>query len=423
MTLESINLRNFRSYTQKEFNFSSGTTLVVGPNAVGKTNLLEAIYLLSTGKSFRAGVEREMISYGEEIARLNALVAHPNFGSASDSARKIPSELTGQDRKTSRQNLSDSSRQEEKINLEVVLTTGQLGGDQVPKKKFLVNGVSRRLMDFVGNLNCVLFRPEDLEIIIDSPSVRRHYLDAVLEGVDREYRRASLSYQKGLRQRNRLLEQIREEGKPRSILYFWDKLLIENGNLITQKREEFIDFVNQQPDYFGDLQLEYDQSLISPQRLDQYAQEEVAAGITLVGPHRDNFVITQMNADEEQICADKNSGEPRKGRDLSVYGSRGEQRTAIFSLKLAELAFVARKTATGSHAPTPSSARGGLYGVAGKTGQTPVLLLDDIFSELDHQHRQRLLEVIPHQQTIITTTDLHLIEPEQRKEMEIIELE
>jgi DNA replication and repair protein RecF len=353
--INSLQLQNFRNYPKKGFEFTSGTTLLVGPNASGKTNLLEAIYLLATGKSFRAGVEREMISYGKELAR-------------------VQGEIKG----------------EESIQtLEIVLTPGQLGGERVAKKKFSINKVGKRLMDFVGQLRCVLFGPEDLEIIVNSPSTRRDYLDRVLEQVDREYRRASLSYQKGLRQRNKLLEQIREEGKPRSILFFWDKLLIENGEVITRKREEFLEFINQQPDYFEELKIQYDQSVISPQRLEKYADEEVAAGMTLVGPHRDDFDIRIKEQESGRV----------KERSLHTFGSRGEQRTAVFCLKLGELEYVAEKTE-----------------------ERPVLLLDDIFSELDHERRKRLLEVIPKQQTIMTTTDIHLVEPAYRRKVKVIEL-
>jgi DNA replication and repair protein RecF len=344
--INSLQLQNFRNYSKQEFEFASGITLLVGPNASGKTNLLEAIYLLATSKSFRAGVEREMISYGKEVARVRGKIK----GEGGES-------------------------------LEIILTPGQVGGERVAKKKLLINKIGKRMMDFVGHLRCVLFGPEDLEIIVDSPSTRRNYLDSVLEQVDREYRRASLSYQKGLRQRNKLLEQIREEGKPRSILFFWDKLLIENGEVLTRKREEFVEFINQQPDYFEELNIRYDQSAISTQRLEKYADEEVMAGMTLVGPHRDDFEILK--------------GE----RSLHAFGSRGEQRTAVFSLKLGELEYVAEKTE-----------------------DRPVLLLDDIFSELDHERRKRLLEVIPKQQTIMTTTDIHLVEPAYRRKVKVIKL-
>ena len=353
MTLRYLQLQNFRNFSKKELKFPPETTLIIGPNTSGKTNILEAIYLLATGKSFRAGVEKEMISYGKELARIK--------GGIKD--------------------------KEGKENLEIVLTTGQVAGERVAKKRYLINGVGKRMMDFVGKLRCVLFGPEDLEIIVNSPSIRRDYLNSVLEQVDRDYRRASLSYQKGLRQRNKLLEQIREEGRPRSVLFFWDKLLIENGKIITQKRKEFIEFINEQPELFGKMRLTYDKSIISPERLARYEKQELAAGVTLVGPHRDDFRVGLKE------------GEKKRVRDLHIYGSRGEQRVAVFSLKLAELEFMVEKTE-----------------------ERPVLLLDDIFSELDHAHRKRLLEVIPKQQTIITTTDIHLVEPGYRKKIKTIEL-
>lgn len=352
MTLHHLQLQNFRNFSKREFKPSPDTTLIIGPNTSGKTNILEAIYLLATGKSFRAGVEEEMISYGKELARIKG-------------------------------EIKDKEGEE---NLEIALTTGQVAGERAAKKRYLINGVGKRMMDFVGKLRCVLFGPEDLEIIVNSPSIRRDYLNSVLEQVDRDYRRASLSYQKGLRQRNKLLEQIREEGRPKSVLFFWDKLLIENGEIITQKREEFIEFINEQPELFGKMRLSYDKSTISPERLARYEKQEIAAGVTLVGPHRDDFVVGIMN-------------QKVRIKNLHIYGSRGEQRVAVFSLKLAELEFMAEKTE-----------------------ERPILLLDDIFSELDHAHRKRLLEVIPKQQTIITTTDIHLVEPGYRKKIKIIEL-
>lgn len=351
MVLKHLRLQSFRNYPLKELSFSDRTSLIIGPNASGKTNLLEAINLLATGRSWRAELESEMIGYGQELANIKCWLANGE-------------------------------------NLEIILTRGEVMGEKTAKKIYRVNGVNKRMMDFVGILRSVYFGPESLEIIVNSPSLRRDYLDAVLEPLDREYFRASLSYKKGLRQRNKLLEQIRDEGKPRSSLFFWDRLLLENGQLITQKREEFIDFCNKQHEardkktVLPGLKIDYDRSIISPARLQEYEEKEVAAGMTLVGPHRDDFSVSA------------------KQRNLHTFGSRGEQRIAIFVIKLAELEFVSEKT----------KAR-------------PVLLLDDIFSELDHQNRQHLLEVIPHQQTIITTTDFHLIPQVYLKKVKVIELE
>lgn len=351
MILEELSLKDFRSYSQKEFKFRTNSTLLVGENAVGKTNLLEAIYLLATGKSFRAQKGEEMIRYGRDLSRLRAKIKNT----------------------------------EGEENLEIVLTTGEILGKKVPKKRYLVNGIPRRMMDFVGNLRVVYFGPEDLKIILNSPSIRREWLDYVLEQADKEYRRANLSYQKGLRQRNKLLEQIREQGKPRGVLFFWDKLLIENGEIISKKREEFIDFINSQPDYFGQINIVYDRSVISPQRLERYVDKEIAAGMTLIGPHRDDFDVKIKKEGKE--------------RSLHIFGSRGEQRTAIFSLKLAELEFMFEKTK-----------------------ERPLLLLDDIFSELDSHRRERLLEVIPKQQTILSTADINLIEKEHLKKLDVVKL-
>lgn len=351
MMLKSLQLQNFRSYQKEAFKFFQGTNLVVGSNTSGKTNLLEAIYLLATGKSFRAQTEQEMISYERELARVKAVI----------------------------------EGEEDLEELEIILTPGQIQNQRTLKKQYLLNGVRKRQIDFLGHLNSVFFGPEDLEIVIGSPSIRRDYLDAVLEQVDRDYRRASLSYQKSLRQRNKLLEQIRDKGRAKSSLFLWNKLILENGEVMSQKRGELIDFINQQPDYFGDLVIDYQKNLLSPLRLEQYQAKEIGAGMTLIGPHRDDFTLNLVNGGEE--------------RNLHLFGSRGEQRTAVFSLKLAELEFVATKT-----------------------GQRPILLLDDIFSELDHERRQHLVTVIPKQQTILTTTDIHLVEPDYRKKVKMIKL-
>lgn len=283
----------------------------------------------------------------------------------------------------------------EKINLEAVLTRGTLNGTKVVRKKLSVNGISKRLFNFVGNLRAVLFGPQDLELITGSPSGRRRFLDSVLSQVDREYRRSLLSYEKGIRQRNRVLERIREgglsagrQGASHPQLLFWDKLVIKNGTYLTQKRQEFIDFVNSAKSPGEEVfNLEYDKSVISEGRLAQYAQEEVEACATLVGPHRDDikfnikYKTAKLSSTAYQISNIKN------GRNLAVYGSRGEQRMGVLWLKLAELGFI--RDMTGTH---------------------PVMLLDDIFSELDHKHHKIVMEAVGKQQTIITTADEHNVE-------------
>jgi len=289
--------------------------------------------------------------------------------------------------------------------LEIVLTSGEVAGQPVPRKKYLVNGVGKRMVDFVGNLRWVLFWPEDMELVTNSPSRRRKYLDFTLSQVDREYRRCLLSYERGLRARNKLLERIRDENPGgRSQLLFWDQLLIKDGVVLTTKREEFLKFLNSFQFSVFSFQLEYDKSVISQARLEEYAQEEVAAGATLVGPHRDDFRF--------MIYDLKNNN----NRNLSLFGSRGEQRLAILWLKLAELEFITQKTgdpSTGStNSPQASSGQG-----------RPILLLDDIFSELDKDNQDLVTEVIPNQQTIITTTDEKVIKKEFLEGAKIVKLE
>ena len=155
---------------------------------------------------------------------------------------------------------------------------------------------------------------------------------------------------------------------------FWDKLLIKNGEHITNAREEFIEYVNKTSSLNDQtFSLEYDKSTISESRLEKYAREEVYAGKTLVGPHRDDFIFKIQDKSAQ--------------RDLASFGSRGEQRMGVLWLKLAELTFIEEKS-----------------------GARPTLLLDDIFSELDHDHRDVVMDVIKHQQTIISTADPHFVE-------------
>jgi len=339
MPITKVQLTNFRNFKKKTIDFSQEVTVIVGPNASGKTNILESLFLLSSGKSFKAQIEEEMIDYNNDLARITGKVS-------------------------SMQNVESST-------LEAILTRGT---EDWPRKKLLINGVPKRLIDFAGNFKTVLFGPWDMDLVTGPPPLRRKFLDTVLSQVDREYRRAILSYEKGLRQRNRLLFRIREEGLSRGQLLFWNQLLIKNGDYISAKREELINVIN----FKGDLnntkfEITYDRSSISEGRLKQYAEEEIAAATTLVGPHRDDFLFRiQVNKKET--------------RDLAIYGSRGEQRMGILWLKLRELAFVEETT-----------------------NEKPTLLLDDILSELDHQHRKIVVELAKGQQTVITTADEHFI--------------
>lgn len=330
--IKRLTVTSFRNFKKHSFEFSENINFIVAPNASGKTNILEAVMFLSTGKSFKARREEECIKYDEQIARISTK------------------------------------------DLEVVLTKDVEGW---PRKRLLVNDIPRRLIDFAGNIKTVLFAPQDLELVTDGPSMRRNFLDTVLSQSDREYRRAIGSYEKGVRQRNRLLLRIREENISRSNLLFWDQLLIKNGNYITEKRQELIDFINS----LKKCNLKYDYSAISEGRLEQYKNEEVASAMTLVGPHRDDFVFL------------------KEDRDLASFGSRGEQRMEILYLKIAELTYIEEKT-----------------------NVKPILLLDDIFSELDHVHREIVMKAINNHQVIITSADPHFVKEFESKKVKIINL-
>jgi DNA replication and repair protein RecF len=171
-------------------------------------------------------------------------------------------------------------------------------------------------------------------------------------------------------------------------LEYWDNLVIENGNIITAKREEFIYFINLSAKDIFDFIVEYEKSVISKQRLLQYKNEEVAAGVTLVGPHRDDFSIQMFNNTRNTT------------HDIKSFGSRGQQRLAILQLKALELLFVEKVL-----------------------GERPILILDDIFSELDEDHIILILEQIGKQQTIMTTTHREFIPKKLLKSMKIISFE
>ncbi len=349
MILNHLFLQNFRNYTQSEFNFNPKTTLIVGLNTAGKSNIIEAIHLLSTGKSFRAEKDLEMIRFEEQVSRIQ--------GKSEDTT------------------------------LEFLLTTGQVIGREAPVKRYLVNGVGKRRVDFEGILPSVLFSPVDLELIIGSPSHRRNFLDDVLEQTDREYRLATGEYTKALRQRNALLEHVQDTGiRPDKQFEYWDSLLIKHGQLISKRRETFLQFVNDSVKDVFQFNVVYDKSEISKERLLQYRDAEIGSGVTLVGPHRDDFLLFMKNGSKFD-------------KEVKVFGSRGQQRLVVLQLKLLQIAFIELST-----------------------HQRPLLLLDDIFSELDQQHIELVSSMMGKQQTIITTTHKELVAIDKNSSMSIIEL-
>lgn len=344
--ITKLALQHFRNFNEKALSFSN-KTVIIGKNGTGKTNILEALFLLSSGKSLKSFRQEEMIQFGKDISWVKGKI----------------------------------QKMEESVTLEVMLTKGILEQngmiEKTPKKKMMVDGVSRRMIDFASHFPTVLFIPQDMDLIIASPGKRREFLDILLSQTDREYHRSVLSYEKGLRSRNKILQHLREFGGTRSTLYFWDKLILKNGDYIATKRAEFIEYMNANSSLGNNnYKVVYDRSVISEERLKQYEREEVLSGTTLVGPHRDDLEFYLVH--EKQFP---------DGKNLAHFGSRGEQRMGVLWAKLTELSYLEKTL-----------------------GERPTLLLDDIFSELDDDHRSIVNEIIDLQQTIMTTADGNYID-------------
>lgn len=346
MYIQDLFLKYFRSYKTATFQFDPMTTIIVGPNGSGKTNLLEAIILLATGKSKKAEKDEQLIRFSENSCQMKGKIL-----SLDETVLEI--------------------------------RFSQMGG--VVKKKYLVNDIPKRRLDFAGNLLLVHFSPFDLDITTGQPSIRRKFLDDVLEQTDFAYRNGLSLYMKALKQRNALLENVQKTGVRNERLFsYFDELVITNGTLITQKRNAFIEFLNEQERTLFPFYLHYDSSIVSQERLLKYKDAEIATGVTLVGPHRDDI----------QIVTQGISGEI----DVRHFASRGQQRLVALEMKLLQLQYITKKV-----------------------NEKPLLLLDDIFSELDEVHIEKILTILPSFQTIITTTHEELL-PKNYAAQTMIEL-
>lgn len=348
MFLKQINLTNFRNYSQLELTFDHRPTIFVGNNAAGKSNILEAIYLLSTSKSQRVENEDELIKNEESFCRVEGFLSEPETA---------------------------------------LLVLINRPTDEVSfRKKVLVNGISKRVADFIGNLPAVIFYPSDINLVTGAPSLRRWHLDLGLAQIDQDYKKALTLYEQFLTARNRVLKRIRESKGRIDELDYWTEELVKQGEGIRVKREEFFNFINNLQTPLGDFKFEYKQSPISEERLKETNGREVAAAATLIGPHRDDFRVILDDKDVIATLPMVARNDVSGGRDLAKYGSRGEQRTATLAFKLAQLEYMAKIL-----------------------GKRPILLLDDVFSELDANHRAHVVEVVSQQQTIIATVELENI--------------
>lgn len=350
--VSTLQLTDFRNFSKKELSFDMNQTLILGDNGRGKTNILESLSFLSTGRSFRAKLLSDCVREGAEVAhiKLQAMV--------DDEMVELGGSIVS---KASEYSSRASTR-------------------------FLRNGVKKRRSDVVGVLKTVLFRPEDMELITDGPSYKREFLDDVLVQVDSLYAKSLREYEKALKHRNKLILQLREGLVTRKDFVFWDTILVKHGDVITRARKAFLIFINEYVGFPIKGTVTYDDSIMSEERLHQYAVEEVAAGKTLVGPHRDNFFI-KLELSGQHLS------------DVARFGSRGQQRMAVLWLKVSALQFIERETKI-----------------------TPILLLDDMFSELDETNREIIFQLFENRQVIMTSAEELQMLPEECKRGRIIDL-
>ena len=347
MILTQLTVKNFRNYEALELSFAPGLSVFTGRNAQGKTNLLEAIHVLCTGRSHRTARDKEMIRHDDDMS-----FAERAYIAAVCRQR-------------------DGDHQ-----LEVALT-------HRGRKAVRVNGSSiTRLGDLMGHMNAVMFSPEDLNLIKDGPAWRRRFMDMTLSQARGGYFFLLQRYQRALLQRNELLKRIQREGKGEETIEVWEAQLAEAGAALSLRRRDFAEFLSVNARAIHgrltndqeQLEIRYESALEGnlQQRQEQLAelllrnrQRDIRLGATTAGPHRDDLAV-RIN-----------------GADARSDASQGQRRTAVLSMKLAELKLMEEMTS-----------------------EAPILLLDDVFSELDGARREMLQDYIGRVQTFITCVDL-----------------
>lgn len=363
MYLSHLKLHDFRNFKRLDLPLGRGLSLFYGENAQGKTNLLEAIAMLATSNSFHATSDREVINWD-----------------APDRIARIVAEV---------------ERQEDEAKIEIVIIDTRDNGNGVPaapgsperqRKRIKINGAAKKAVDLIGQVTVVLFAPTDLRLVDGSPEDRRRFLDRALCQIRPHYCAALARYRKVIAQRSALLKRIRDNQEEPRMLDYLDEKLTEWANLIIYERRLMVDALNQHVDQLQasisggreNLRIAYrpsftvDAAWNTIEALEQYRRQlsesrrrEIQQGVCLLDPHRDDleFLVNDV--------------------DMLTYGSRGQQRTAALSAKFGELAFM-----------------------RAATGEEPILLLDDVFSELDAARREYLLnQALQHEQTLITATD------------------
>ena len=365
-------MANFRNYHNLDLWLPAGVTVLQGDNAQGKTNLMEATYVLVTTKSHRASSDRELVNCDAlteamPFARLTSEVFRPAGTLEIDIVLRLEGPIP--------------AARPESIR----------SSPAVARKQLRLNGVPRRAVDLVGQVNAVVFGAPDIDLIAGAPVLSRRYLDLVNSQVDVTYLRTLQRYNRVLLQRNHLLRQMQDGQAQVGELDFWDTELVQSGCYLVERRQSLIESIDRlaqevHHELSGGaehLQVIYQPSIgeeagtgdlerLFRKALHRSRRREEAQGVTVVGPHRDSLLFL-IN-----------------GMDAGKYASRGQQHTVALSLRLAEAAYLRNQV-----------------------GDSPVLLLDDVFSELDSNRRRYLLESLGRfQQVIISTIEMDYFQPD-----------
>jgi DNA replication and repair protein RecF len=334
MYINKIKLLNFRNYDEQEIELGKNINIFYGDNAQGKTNIIEAIFLCSIGKSFRTNKENELIKFDKDISSVY-----------------IEYEKSDRD--------------------------GKIKIDLNNKKNIYINGIKiKKLSELLGNINTVIFTPDDINILRDGPQKRRRFLDIMIGQLRPNYIHVLNMYNSALEQRNDYLKQIKMENKPEEMLEIWDEKLAEYGEKVYIYRNEFIEKIKNKinkihekiTDENEEIKIEYISNCDNKENYIKLLKErrklDIIKGFTTKGIHRDDFSAYINN------------------KLVNVFGSQGQNRTVVLSLKISELQVI-----------------------YDEIGEYPILLLDDFMSELDEKRRKNFLENIENTQVIITCTD------------------
>ena len=403
--LSHLTLTNFRNFIQLELDLNPGVCVFFGANAQGKTTLLEAVYLLAIARSFRAENEREVVNFEAALQGEPALVGgviekreerlSVYIGYQTQPVRGSSQSLVGPGSSKPEPEAQMDNQIDKRSNgepslegMEIKPRPNGLGSYSV-RKQIRVSRISRSAAELVGMVGAVLFSADDIELVYGPPSGRRRYLDILISQSDPLYIKALQRYQRVVRQRNQLLKTLREGRAEAGELDFWDDELVKEGAWLTWRRKEAMSHLSTLgAEHYHRLggadqqfQMEYSPSvppaedvLSTEERfresLSAARRRESALAATEVGPHRDDFALSV------------------NGLNMGTFASRGEARTAALTLRLAEASYI-------------SSVR----------GEEPIVLLDDVLSEMDVSRRRRVLEKITsYEQVMITTTDAELIQ-------------